>query len=273
MRQVTIAWLWLLRRSKTGLISLLVGITVFELIQPVAIASFGELSRMEALIRFVPPAFFALMNVTPDFLKAAGLAGYLALGFTHPIYHILSAATAIWFASRSLAGEIERGTIQLALARPISRQRVYASRVVGLVVVTAGVAAVGPIGMIAGVALANPDGTIALRHFIPMAAMAALLAWAIGGLALGGSAVADRMGQAVGWAIAVLVVSYVIDYFAALWSALRPLEPLSIYHYYDPPSALARGVVASSNALVLGAVGLAGVLFGFICFTRRDLPT
>lgn len=273
MHQVAIAWLWLLRRSKTGLISLLVGITVFELIQPVAIASFGELARMEALIRFVPPAFFALMNVTPDFLKAAGLAGYLSLGFTHPIYHILAAATTIWFACRSLAGEIERGSIQLALARPISRQRVYVSRVIGLAVVTFGVAVVGPIGMIAGVALADPDGSIALSHFVPMAGMAALLAWSIGGMALGGSAAADRMGQAVGWAIAILVVSYVIDYFAALWSVLRPLEPLSIYHYYDPPSALARGEIAPLNALVLGAVGVAGVIFGFAIFTRRDLPT
>ncbi|HEY8447868.1 MAG TPA: ABC transporter permease subunit [Thermomicrobiales bacterium] len=273
MTQTIEAWLWLLRRARTGLLSLLVGIAVFELIQPVAIASFGNLDRMDAIVRLVPPAFYSLMNVTPDFLQAAGLAGYLALGFTHPIYHLLAAATMVWFACRSLAGEMERGSIQLALARPISRPRLYLARVGGLAAVVIGIAIVGPLGMIAGVAIADPAGSVDYRHFVPMGIMAALLAWAIGGIALGGAAAADRMGQAVGWAIAILVVSYVIDYFAALWSALRPLEPFSIFTYYDPPAALARGEVDPRNAAVLAAVGLVGAAVGLVIFSRRDLPT
>jgi ABC-2 type transport system permease protein len=270
---VVISWLWLLRRSRTGLIALLLGVALFELLQPVAIASLGDLSQLNTLLRFVPPSFYALMNVTPDFLESAGLPGYLALGFTHPIYHILSLATVTWFACRALAGEMERGTIQLALARPVSRPRLYLSRVIGVLTVTAGVAIVGPIGMMLGLAVARPDGTLDLTHFVQTAFATALLTWAIGGIALASSATADRMGQAIGWVIAVLVLSYVVDYFAAIWSALHPIEPFSIFDYYDPAIALSSGTLPLTNVVVLGVVGSIAAIVGLIIFTQRDLPT
>ena len=272
MSAVITSWIWLLRRSRSGLLALLLSVTLFEIIQVAAVASLGDLSRLEALLALVPRSFYALMNVTPDFLQATGLAGYLALGFTHPIYHLLSLATVTWSAGRSLAGEMERGTIQLALARPVSRPRLYLARVLGVVVVALAVAVVGALGMIAGVALARPSGTLVFAHFVPCALAAALMVWCVGGIALLSSARADRMGQAVGWVIAALIVSYVVDYFAAIWSALEPLEPLSIFEYYDPGLALSAGTLPASNVLVLGAIGLLGTLAGLLVFTRRDLP-
>ncbi|HEY7036090.1 MAG TPA: ABC transporter permease subunit [Thermomicrobiales bacterium] len=273
MTALVTLWFWLLRRGRSGLIALLLGTALFELIQPLAVASLGDLSRLQALLAIVPKSFYALMNVTPDFLMAAGLSGYLALGFTHPIYLLLSAATVIWFAGRGLAGEMERGTIQLALARPVSRPRLYLARVLGLLVVALAVAACATLGMLAGIALSHPAGTLTYAHFVPTALAAALLVWCIGGLALLSSATADRMGQAVGWVSAAIVVSYVVDYFAAIWSALEPLEPFSIFDYYNPGLALSAGTLPLTNVLVLATVGLTGAIAGLLVFARRDLPT
>src|SRR5207249_12037231 len=110
-------------------------------------------------------------------------------------------------------------------------------------------------------------------HFLPTALAAALLGWCVGGLALLTSATADRMGQAVGWVSAAIIVSYVVDYFAAIWSALKPLEPFSIFDYYNPGLALSAGTLPLKNVLVLVIVGLLGTLAGLLVFTRRDLPT
>lgn len=273
MTTLAILWFWLLRRGRSGLIALLLGVALFEFIQPVAIASLGDLSRIDALLGFVPKSFYALMNVTPDFLMSAGLSGYLALGFTHPVYHLLSAATVVWFAGRGLAGEMERGTIQLALARPVSRPRLYLARVLGLLVVALAVALFAVLGMIAGIVLSHPSGSVAYVHFVPTALAAALLVWGIGGGALLTSAAADRMGQAVGWVSAAIVISYVVDYFATIWSALKPFEPFSIFHYYDPGLALSAGTLPLKNVLVLAVVGALGAFFGLLVFARRDLPT
>lgn len=272
MSAVLASWVWLMRRSKTGLAALLVGLALFELIQPVAIRSFGDLSRFEAIVALVPEPFLALLNVTPDFLSAVGLPGYLSLGFTHPVYHLLAAATVIWFAGRSLAGEMERGSIQLALSRPLSRGQVYLARVLGMITVTLMVAVVAPLGMIVGLLIAQPDGSVDYRHFIVQGAASALLTVCIGGVALLISAASDRMGQAVGIAIAALVISYVIDYFATLWSALEPIEPFSIFDYYDPARALSAGSIPLINILVLGSLAVLGIAIGAWIFSRRDLP-
>jgi ABC-2 type transport system permease protein len=273
MTALLTSWFWLLRRSRSGLLALLLGVAIFELIQTVAVASLGDLSRLEALLALVPRSFYALMNVTPDFLQAAGLPGYLALGFTHPIYHLLSLATVTWFAGRSLAGELERGTIQLALARPISRPRLYLARVLGVLFVTLAVAVVGPIGMIFGVFLTTPEGSLTYTHFVPTALSSTLLIWSVGGIALFAASAADRMGQAVGWVIAAVILFYVIDYFAAIWSTLEPLEPLSIFDYYNPGLALSAGELPAKNILFLSAIGVVGAVAGLVVFTRRDLPT
>jgi hypothetical protein len=99
------------------------------------------------------------------------------------------------------------------------------------------------------------------------------LVWAVAGVALLWSALSSTMSRAIGLSIAVIVISYVIDYFAALWDFLEPLEPFSIFDYYEPSSALASGTIPTDHIIVLGAVGLAGAIAGWAIFTRRDLPT
>lgn len=272
MKQFAAMLRWSLRRSAIGLISLLTGIALFEFIQPVALRSLGDLDRLSPFLSIVPPSFWALLNVTPDFLSSAGTAGYLSIGFTHPVFIILAATAAVWFAARGLAGEMERGTIHFSLARPVSRLRLYLGRSVALLIVVTAIAAIGPLGMAAGLLLSPPQGTVAPGKLALTGVAAWLLVWAIGGAAMLGSAAADSMSQAIGWAIGALVVSYVVDYFSALWHLLQPIEPFSIFHYYDPAVALAQGTLPLQNVVVLGAVGLIGAAAGFLVFVRRDLP-
>jgi ABC-type transport system involved in multi-copper enzyme maturation permease subunit len=238
----------------------------------VAVKSLGDLDRLTPFLSILPNSFWAMMNITPDFLGMFGLPGYLSLGYSHPVYLILTETTVIWFGSRTLAGEMERGSIQFALSRPVSRANLYATRVVAILVVTTAAAAVGPVAMVVGIQLAHPRGTLAYRHLLVVTAASWLLVWAIAGTTLLWSSLASTMSRAIGVALGVFVVSYVIDYFATLWKALEPLDPFSVFNYYDPAAALARGTLAPVNALVLGAVGLAGTLAGLMVFTRRDLP-
>lgn len=263
---------WQLRRTRTAVIALWFGIAIFEFIQPVALKSFGDLDRITPLLGIVPPAFWSLLNVTPDFLTATGLSGFLSLGFTHPIYILLASTSIIWYACRALAGEMQRGSIQFSLSRPITRGGLYLSRVAGVIVVTTLIAAAGVVGMIVGVGVSKVNGQVRPINWLATLAACWLLIWSIGGISLLGSATSDSMGRAVSWAIAVIVISYVIDYFAALWTVIQPLRPFSIFHYFSPSRALAHGVLPVTNALVLGLVGLACAIAGGIIFGRRDLP-
>ncbi|MCO5220592.1 MAG: ABC transporter permease [Thermomicrobiales bacterium] len=272
MTAVLTLFVQLLRRSRGGIIALSIGLFVFEFIQPVAIDAFGNLDQLVSILDLVPKPFLALMNVTPEVVEQVGLPGFLALGFTHPVYHLLVSAIIIWVAARALAGEMERGQVQIALARPISRRQFYLARVLAVVLVALWVSVVASLGNIAGIAYAQPDGSMDTWHFVAQVGASFLLALTIGGVALLVSARADRMGQAVGWAAGFLVVSYVIDYFATLWAFLEPIQPFSVFDYYDPPIALATGSIPWMNVLVLGTVALVCVVAGAVVFDRRDLP-
>jgi len=263
----------LLHRGIAGLLSLLLAVALFELVQPPVADSLGGPEGLEPLLRTLPKGLLAITRTQPEFIAISGLAGYLSVSFTHPIYLVLVSATAVGFACRSLAGEMERGTIQIALARPISRPRVYLARVLGLAVVALALGIVGPVGLLLGMAVGRPEGDFTYANLVPTGVTTLLLAWAIGGLTLLGSAAATTSGRAVGWAIAGLIASYFIDYFARIWAFLEPIEPLSVFNYYDPATALVSGTVRLADALVLVALGAIGVLGGLVVFARRDLPT
>jgi hypothetical protein len=145
--------------------------------------------------------------------------------------------------------------------------------VLGLVAIVLALAAAGPLGLLAGVAIARPTGEFPAANLLTVAAASGLLFWAIGGLALLGSAAASSTGRVVGWAIAVLIVAYFVDYFAGIWSVLEPVAFLSLFDYFDPAQALVNGRLPRQNAVTLGVVGAVGVVGGLVVFRGRDLPT
>jgi ABC-2 type transport system permease protein len=261
-----------LRSGLPGLVALLLGIVLFEFVQPLVIASFGGAQGLDMIMERLPPALQAFTRTRPEFLALSGLAGYLSLGFTHPLYIVLAGAAVIGFAARSLAGEMDRGIIQIPLSRPISRQAVYTSRLLGVGVICALLAIAGPLGMVAGILYARPSGEFAYGHLNAVALNGLVLFWAIGGLTLWGSAAASTAGRVVAWAISLLVVSYFVDYFAGIWSPLESIQFLSLFDYYDPTQALVSGRASTTNLVTLTIVGVVAALAGLVVFTRRDLP-
>lgn len=262
----------LLGRGLAGLVALTIGVILFELIQAPVIASFGGAVGISALIEALPPAFQAIARTRPEFTTMAGLAGSLSAGFTHPLYIVMTLAAIVGLVSRGLAGEMERGTILLTLSRPVSRVRLYLSRVLGLVVVCVLLVGASSIGLVVGLALARPEGELDYGNLWPLAVACFLLFWAIGGLALLASAAASTSGRVVGWAIGFVVVAYFVDYFAAIWDFLEPFAILSVFNYFDPALALSTGEVPLRHVAVLGVLGVLGVIGGLVIFERRDLP-
>ena len=201
------------------------------------------------------------------------MPGISPLGFTHPLYIVLAGAAVIGFAARTLAGEMDRGIIQIPLSRPISRQAVYTSRLLGVAIICVLLAIIGPLGMVAGMLYARPNGEFAFGHLSAVALNGLALFWAIGGLSLCGSAAASTAGRVVAWAISLLVVSYFVDYFAGIWEPLQAVQFLSLFEYYDPTQALVFGQASASDVTTLAIVGIVAAIAGLVIFTRRDLPS
>ncbi len=261
-----------LARDLIGLVALLLGIFLFEAVQAPVVDAIGGSAGISALMDRLPPALRAFSRTRPEFLTASSLSGYLSLGFSHPLYLVLAIAAVVGYAARALAGEMDRGTIQIALSRAVSRPQVFASRIVASVLVALLVTVAGVLGLLAGYAYTRPVGEFAIDHVLPLGIATFALLWAVGGLALLGSAAASSAGRVIGWGLGVFVAMYFVDSFAAIWGFVKPLEPLSLLTYYDPALALVSGDVPATSLLVLGVVGLVATIAGSLLFSRRDLP-
>lgn len=261
----------LLRRGLGGTLMLLLGIALFEFINPVIGTSIGGADAVQGLFDQLPPGMQAIAQVQPDFFIESGFAGFVSLGFTHPAYFVLVSSAVVGFGSRTLAGEVESGILALTLARPVSRSVIYLARVLDLGLLALMLALAGALGTWTGIEIANAPSALTASAYLMLIGSSWLLAWSIGGLVLGVSAASSTTGRVVGWATGVLVILYFIDYFAELWSPLEPFGPLSIFRYFDPVAALVEARIPLINVLVLGGIGLVGVLAGLIVFQRRDL--
>ena len=266
-------WMLTLRSIRQGIfgsVALLIGLFIFELIVPPVADDVGT-EQLDPVLAALPPAIQALTRSSPDLIIGQGIQGYLSVGFTSPVFLLMICAGIVSFTS-GLAGEIERGSIQLALSRSVSRLSVYGARVVGAVTLAAAFAVVGPLGILVGLNLIDTNETIDRTALIPTGLAMFALLWSVAGVTLLLSALGQRGGQVVGWAISWLVISYFVDYFATLWSALERFTPLSVFNYFAPTTTLIQSDYTVRNLIVLGSIGLLGMILGAVAFNRRDLP-
>lgn len=260
-----------LRSGIWGLAALIAAIAGFTFVQPLVIASFGGATALDAIMSRVPPAFQAFARTRPEFLAMTGLPGYLSLGFTHPIYIVMAGAAVISYAARVLAGEMASGAVQMPLSRAVSRPAVYASCIAGAAIVVALVAVAGPLGMLAGLLYAKP-GEFPFGHLWAMTVSCFALLWAIAGLSLLFSTLANSAGRVVSWALGLLLFSYFVDYFAGVWEPLRSILFLSLFEYFTPTPTLVSGFADARSVVTLLLTGTIALAVGLIVFTQRDLP-
>lgn len=174
------------------------------------------------------------------------------------------------FASSSLAGEEEEGTLNLLLTNPVSRVEVYAQKSLALM---AGILVLGLyfwLGNIVTTSLANMGLSflsLAEISFSPVLVGAVFGSFA---LALGGVTGSREIGTAV--ASAVGVVSYLVNSMAEVIKALKPFRPAWVFNTYDGAEVLQNGIDFGDVGVMLGVTV---VLFavGTYGFKRRDIGT
>lgn len=262
----------LLRRTLAAarwrLLAVAVGLAAWGATLPVIYATFGADFR-----ELVEQGYFGeLFDVFAAFGGGSvfTLDGAVSLGLIHPIPLALVAVFAIGQPIAALAGERQRGTLEVLLARPLSRAQVALTALVATVIlVVAGLAA-----NLAGVVVAANAFDVAadLRADRILVAWgnAALLYVALAAITLAASASFDRVGPPLGIAIGVTLVGYAVEFLGSIWPDLAGLRPWSVFRYFQPAAILA-GDADPRDAVVLVAVAAAATGIAVLVFGRRDL--
>lgn len=200
------------------------------------------------------------------------LAAWVTVGQEHPLFLGAAALFLVGGGVRAIAGELEGGTLELVLTRPVSRTRYLLSWIAVLVPGAAAIALAYSIGCIAAWLLFQPTGgQLDSWNMLESAAYTMLLLTTIAGVSLLASSLSSERGRALSWAIGLVIGSYAWNFLLSLVDGLRPLARLSPWWYYAPGAMIERGEVPWLHAALLLAITLVTGGLAVAIFSRRDL--
>jgi ABC-2 type transport system permease protein len=197
-----------------------------------------------------------------------------AAWWNHPFILLPIIVWAIGRGSSAVAREIERGTLDPVLSRPVSRGTYLAAQVVfaalGLFILAAALVG-GNQAASLRYALETPPGVLRIaRPALNLVAM---------GLAIYGATVFFSALDSVAWKPILIgsvltlgeFILHVVSNVPALEDWKR-LDYLSIFKAYNPVELVTKGTTLAENVGVLCLVGSAGIALAFVAFSVRDLP-
>jgi ABC-2 type transport system permease protein len=247
-------------------------------------AACGYIVIIGLLVGFLLPAFKTLnlqAYLTGNIASLIGgatlspstplFAVYLALELYGSFFMLLFGGVVAYAAGASIARNIEDGTIDLALARPITRARYYletwAALLVGVVLIVATSLLTAWL-----CTLFFQNATLHWRWFLLANLDIAALLFLVVGMGLLVSASLSAGRAAGGVATLVVVFWYLCQTFGTAGDRLSWLKYLGPY-YYAPSSQVitAEQWADPWKLLVPVAVGLALGIAGLLRFQRRDI--
>jgi ABC-type transport system involved in multi-copper enzyme maturation permease subunit len=202
------------------------------------------------------------------------LAAWVSLGQLHPVFLVASCVFAVGLGIRSVAGELEEGTLELALARPIRRRDHLLAYLLALAPGCLLLAAAFAAGAVLADAVFDPPGApLAIGRMLLAALGSTLLLAAVAALAVLVSSLHAERGRALAWALGILLVMYAGAFLLPLWSPAAPLARLSLFWYFTPGPIIQDGAVPWRDWAALAAFTALAVAGAIRVFTRRDLAS
>lgn len=244
----------------------------------VALAGIGWGILMPVIYTQFSEAFRDLANsgVIPEELLNFGsgslftLPGTVTLGLQHPLAIAMVGIFAVGAAAVSVAGERMRGTLEVLLARPISRLTLYWSLLVAilLVVIVVLVAILG--GMLIGAAIVGVSDEMDVAR-MPLVLLNGFGLWAaFTTFSLAMSVTFDRPGPAIGLSLAWLLLHYFLEILGSLWTDAAWAQEYSLLHHFNPGEIL-TGTLDPIDLVIVFVAALVPIAYALYVFPQRDL--
>ncbi len=197
--------------------------------------------------------------------------------WSHPFILLIIAMWAIARGSIAVGAEVERGTLDLILSRPVSRTSYLFSHVliaiIGLLVLTLALAVGAGIGAHYNFLRVPIEFWTLVKPALNLAAL---------GLPIYGYTLLISAIDQVRWRATMIGSVLSLGGFIAWVVSLIPvlqkytwrvyLERISIFKLYNPVDDVSTGESLLFNLAVLAAIGAGCIVLSFLALIRRDLP-
>jgi ABC-type transport system involved in multi-copper enzyme maturation permease subunit len=231
----------------------------------------SQMDEMMARMPFMRDFVAALLGIDIEGEITAQLMQ--AFVWVHPTVLMLLWAHEAMFCTRFPAGEVDRGTIDVLLALPVSRRSIYLCETIGFL--GGGVLMIGAGAM--GYAIGSQAVPLEIRPGwgLVMLILINLLCLyiAIGGVTFLISSLSERRGRAIFAVFAIVVGSFLVNFLAQFWAPAESFAFLSVIEYYQPANILRNGSLPLGDISVLLGVGAVAWIAGSEISARRNICT
>ncbi len=265
---LTLLWFWFLRILPAWL-----AMAAVIFLMQIAIAAIvhdnANIRMFLTILRSLPS--IVKTAIGGDMIDSGSMSALLTVGYQHPLVMFLYLLYSVGVPAGLLTGEIQRGTMELILSRPITRTQVYLCAAILTLGGLFGLIAMMFLGTVTAVNVYEFNEPITLNLFLRLAVNGGLLAGAFGAFSLVCAASFGRLYLAVGLAAGFLTLNYFIAIVAEWWPRVHFLHKATLFYlvYYSN----LWFAWPLRNMAWLGAILVALVILGGIIWRSRDLPS
>ncbi len=227
----------------------------------------NDTESFEDLFQSFPPELLSVFGIEDpaSLVTATGLVNSRLYSGIGPV---IVAVLGIGMGTAAIAGEEERGTLDLLLAQPVTRTQIVVEKLAAAAVVILAVV----LTLFLTLSLLNPivDLGFSFSGILSANVALGLFAMLFCAVALAVGAVTGNRGLTVGVSAALVGVLFFVNGLAPLVDEIAWLQKLTPFYWLQDPNPLANGLDFWATVIFVAGIGLvtAVAVWGF---NRRDI--
>lgn len=246
---------------------------VIFIVQTVLSAMLHERENLVQFLKMLDmgPAKIFKTLIGGDELMPGNILGIVAIGYQHPLILICMMISSGAMPTGMLTSEAERGTMEILLSRSLTRRQVFWTAAVLSVLYQVALVAVIFLGTAVWTRFFDYGEAIPLAPFARATINRAALSATTVALSLLCSVFFSDRGTALGVLIGYLVLTYLLQFAASLWSKVAFLKPWTLFNYCVPNAVIRNNAIPWDDMAVLGTVFAISIGLAFFIWNRKDI--
>ena len=172
-----------------------------------------------------------------------------------------------------LAGEEDKGTLELMIAMPLSRWQILTAKAAALSMVVLFIMSIASVGNAFVLAVIKTNTLINVTPFSLFTSLMSSLPLALGLIMMGfflGAILPTRRLSATVMTV-FFIASFFVNNLAGMVKSLEPIQYFSLFHYYNPTKMIFTDGAQLSGTIILLGVAAVFYILAVIFFNRRNI--
>lgn len=266
---LTIFWR-IIKDKRTALIAYTIGaVLTIEMYIALFPAIQKQSEQLNQLLAAYPKGFMEAFGFNGTEALFSKLESYMSTEYFSFFWPIMVVTMVVAFANLMIVAEIERGTIEMSLAQPVSRLKLFFSRYLAGVVYFVVFAVISIFAIIPIAKLNNV--AFQLENYWTITGISILFGLSVFSIAAFFSSIFSEKGKATACSAALLILMYLMNIVGTLKESLHNVQRFSLFYYFNPSTVFGNNQVVEHSVLVFSGIIIVFTLGAALWFNRRDI--